>query len=76
MLKKGDKEMSNLSHIISKAIEKIKALFAPACTAEDCHESRFRGELCFDHFIEVETQEWNDFTDAVAEAYAVSVGMG
>lgn len=46
------------------------------CTDEHCDEYVFRGGLCLKHFVEEETAAWDDHTDEVAQAHAVSVGRG
>jgi len=43
-----------LEQIVPQVKQKVK------CTSKYCGEVVFRNGLCFDHFIEVETQTWDD----------------
>jgi len=58
-----------MSEIVSQVEENVKC-----CADEHCGEDVFRdGPLCFDHFIEVETQAWDD-QDAERQGVLESVG--
>ena len=46
------------------------------CADEHCDEYVFRGGLCLEHFVEVETAAWDDHANEVAQAHTVSVGRG
>lgn len=54
-------------NIVSQNNEEVK------CTLEGCHEDEFRRGLCFRHFVEEETAEWDD-RDAVRRTCLEGVG--
>jgi hypothetical protein len=53
--------------IVPRVKEEVK------CGVEGCHEEEFRRGLCFQHFVEEETAEWDD-RDAVRRTCLEGVG--
>jgi len=64
-----------LGKIVPQIEEEVKR-DAEECSVEWCHEYVFRDGLCLDHFVAGETAAWDDHTDEVTQAHAVSVGRG